>query len=148
MHRATPLRPSDVDFLARQRVAHLATANSSGQPHVVPVCFVLYQGFIWVSLDAKPKRVDVTRLKRVRNIQENPVVALIVDDYDEDWRKLAYLLVHGRADLRAVDDADHPAVVASLRAKYPQYQLMPIDCQPTIRIVPTSVARWAWRGWT
>jgi coenzyme F420-0:L-glutamate ligase / coenzyme F420-1:gamma-L-glutamate ligase len=134
----------DLNYLTRHRVGHLSTADSLGRPHIIPVCFIPYDGHIVIPLDVKPKRVEVKRLKRVRNIRENHFVAFVVDDYDEDWVKLSYLLVQGVAELRGADDADHAAVTGLLREKYPQYVPMPIDRLPTIRITPTAIARWAW----
>src|SRR5438105_13142675 len=84
-------------WLATRRVAHLATAGPDGAPHVVPVCFAWDGAAFHIPLDAKPKRVAPTRLKRVRNILANPQIALLCDTYDEDWTRLGYLLIHGTA---------------------------------------------------
>ena len=72
-------------FLDRARVAHLATADRDGAPHLVPVCFCLDGNSLYITIDEKPKRTDVP-LKRIRNIQENPSVAVTVDRWDEDGR--------------------------------------------------------------
>src|SRR5439155_4355636 len=71
-------------FLASCRVGHLATADGRGAPHVVPVCFVLGEVALYITIDQKPKR-DVRALKRLRNIVENPVAAFVADRWDEDW---------------------------------------------------------------
>jgi PPOX class probable F420-dependent enzyme len=128
-------------WLASRRVAHLATAGPEGAPHVVPVCFAWDGAALYIALDAKPKRVAPTRLKRVRNIIANPRVAFLCDTYDEDWTRLGYLLVHGTADLLDPGPA-HAAGIALLREKYPQYRAMPIEAQPLIRIVPEQVTSW------
>jgi PPOX class probable F420-dependent enzyme len=138
------LSPSDIAYLARHLVGHLSTTSRAGQPHVIPVCFTLYAGQIIIPLDEKPKQVAAGQLRRVRNLQENRNVAFVVDDYDEDWRKLSYLLVRGVGELRNSDAADHPDIVDLLCAKYPQYAHMPLEQSPTIRIVPTAIVRWAW----
>ena len=83
-------------FADRHRVAHLATADAAGAPHVIPICYALVGDAFYFVVDEKPKRTR-TGLKRLRNIAANPQVALVIDDYDEDWTRLAYLLVHGRA---------------------------------------------------
>jgi PPOX class probable F420-dependent enzyme len=142
-----PLSQYDQQYLDRHRIAHLATVDASGRPHAIPVCFVVVVGSIFVPIDTKPKRVGATELKRVRNILERPNVALVVDDYDENWEKLSYLMVRGVAELRQPDAPEHAAVVALLRSKYPQYVAMPLDAGPTIQITPSSVSRWAWHGW-
>ena len=75
-------------FLLTRRVGHLATADSRAIPHVVPVCFTISQGTLYITIDEKPKRVAGPALKRVRNIERNPMVAIVVDRYDEDWTRL------------------------------------------------------------
>src|SRR5262249_5250057 len=84
------------DFANCQRVAHLATADATGAPHVIPICYALVEGNCYFVVDEKPKRTR-TGLKRLRNIAANSQVALVIDDYDEDWSRLAFLLVLGSA---------------------------------------------------
>ncbi len=79
------------------RIAHLATSDKSGQPHVIPICFVCDGKVFYSPIDEKPKRTAPTKLKRLKNIRENPNVALVIDHYDEDWRKLGYILIFGKA---------------------------------------------------
>ena len=129
-------------FLQAQRVGHLATADAQGQPHVIPVCYACDASAIYIALDAKPKRVAPQQLKRVRNILENPQAALVVDRYDEDWSRLAYVFVRGTADLILSPSEEHDHAVALLRARYTQYRTMPIDQQPVIRIRPQRVTAW------
>jgi PPOX class probable F420-dependent enzyme len=136
------LTPTQSAFAEAQRTGHLATADHAGQPHVVPVCYAYAHGSFYIALDAKPKRVAHKRLKRVRNILENPQVALVIDRYAEDWSKLAYLLVRGLAALLPPDDPEHARAVELLRARYPQYRAMPIDEQPAIVIRVESVVAW------
>ena len=93
------LNQEQISFLARRRVARLATADRVGEPHIVPVCFAYSPGGIYIALDEKPKDVPPARLKRVRNILENPRVALVADRYAEDWSLLAFVMVCGRARL-------------------------------------------------
>ncbi len=136
------LNPEETAFLVRQRVARLATADAEGNPHNIPVCFAYTPGAIYIALDEKPKDVPPTRLKRVRNIVENPSVALVADRYDEDWKLLAYLMVRGRAELVDLDAEEHKAAVRLLRGKYHQYQRMRIEENPVIAIRPERVASW------
>ena len=109
---------------------------------MVPVCYGCNERAIYVALDAKPKRVAPERLKRVRNILQNPEVALVVDRYDEDWSRLAYLLVRGTAELIWPDAAEHARAVELVRSRYPQYHAMPLETQPVIAIRPQSVVVW------
>ncbi len=129
-------------FLTEHRVARLATADAQGQPFVVPICYIFVGGVFYSALDEKPKRVAPTHLKRVRNILANPQVSLVVDVYDEDWSRLAYIQIRGRAELVDPGIEEHAEAIRLLRVKYPQYRQMAIDQQPVLRITPTSVVSW------
>jgi len=132
-------------FLDRHRVAHLATADAGGAPHVVPLCYARLADRLYFVADDKPKRGGPRALRRLANIAANPRVALVVDDYDDDWTRLAYLLLH--MDAVAVDDDGEYAVgLAALRARYPGYLAMPLAraTHPMIRLTPR---RWhLWRA--
>lgn len=106
------------------------------------MCYACDGASIYIALDAKPKRVEPQRLKRVRNMLENPAVALVVDRYSDDWSELAYLLIRGTATLLPVEDPQHNHAVTLLRARYPQYHSMPIQDNPVIAIRPTIVTAW------
>ena len=127
-----------------RRVAHLATADSNGVPHVVPLCFVYNRGSFYSALDEKPKRTTFFNLKRVRNIQANPHVALVVDYYEEEWSRLWYLLVIGSAELLE-ECPEHQEAIDMLMVKYPQYQDMDLDESPVIKITPTRFATWSFQ---
>ena len=135
------LTPEAARFIESARVAHLASSSAAGQPHVVPVCFALVKGRIYVGLDAKPKSVDPLRLRRVRNILQNPRVSFLVDRYSEDWTRLGYVMVTGEAELCPSED-ERRAVVAALRAKYVQYEEMLQDDAPVLRITPKLSSTW------
>jgi coenzyme F420-0:L-glutamate ligase / coenzyme F420-1:gamma-L-glutamate ligase len=140
------LSPEQSAFLVRRRIARLATADGTGEPHVVPVCFAYSAGVIYVALDEKPKVVPPARLKRVRNILENPRVALVADRYGEDWSLLAFVMVRGRAELLEPGAEGHPDVVRLLRGKYHQYERMRLEDNPVIAIRPERVASWGALG--
>jgi len=148
----TPSQPAapafsaeQLGFLQAQRAGRLATATRDGAPHVIPVCYACDGASLYIALDAKPKRVAPERLRRVRNILENPRVALVIDRYSDDWSELAYLLIQGAAMLIRPGEAEHNRAVALLRQRYVQYHSMPIEQQPVIAIRPTSVASWPGR---
>ncbi len=136
------LDPEQTAFLVRQRIARLATADGAGEPHVVPVCFAYSPGAIYIALDEKPKDVPPARLKRVRNILENPSVALVADRYAEDWSLLAFVMVRGRAELLEPGAEEQAAAVRLLRGKYHQYEGMRIEENPVIAIRSERVASW------
>lgn len=129
------------DLLAAARIGHLATSDAAGVPHVIPVCYAFDGRAVYSALDQKPKRTSVTRLRRVRNLETNSKVALVVDHYEEDWGRLWYLLVTGDAELLWGGE-EQAVAVALLREKYPQYRAMAIDQNPVIKIVPSRVVFW------
>src|SRR5579864_1448801 len=101
------------------RVGRLATAGPEGQPHIVPVCFVRDGETIYFAVDAKPKQ---TRdLKRLRNIAANPAVALLVDHYDDDWTRLWWVRVDGRA-VTVAKGAESERATDLLAGRYEQYR--------------------------
>jgi PPOX class probable F420-dependent enzyme len=132
-------------FVHRHRVARLATVDGTGRPLVLPICYVLAGETLYSPTDAKPKRVPVQRLKRLRNIQANPHVALVVDDYGEDWTQLAYVIMHGTAEI-LISGPDFAQAIAALRQKYPQYQRMPIQENPMIAVQLSRVVSWGTVG--
>jgi PPOX class probable F420-dependent enzyme len=134
------------ELLDRSRIAHLATADREGRPHVIPLCYARVGDVIVFVVDEKPKRPGKT-LKRMRNIAENPSVALVVDVYDEDWRRLEYALVHGRAEV-VQDPGERGRALEELRVRYPQYRSMALGAphNAVVRISPTRVHHWRFSG--
>ncbi|HVC34713.1 MAG TPA: TIGR03668 family PPOX class F420-dependent oxidoreductase [Chloroflexota bacterium] len=141
---ASPLSATQWRFLAAHRVARLASVGHDGRPHLVPICFATDGLAIYSSLDEKPKRVAAMQLRRVRNLLRNPEVTLLVDDYAEDWTRLAYLMVRGTADLVEPGVDDHRRAAGLLRTKYSQYERMTIEKEPVIRVIPASARQWSW----
>jgi PPOX class probable F420-dependent enzyme len=133
-------------FVHAQRVARLATADANGCPHVVPICFAFDGSRFFSVLDEKPKRVADRGLRRVRNIQENAKAAIVFDRYDEDWSRLGFVLVRGRAILLPPGEGRHDQAIESLRARYPQYGSMAIETRPVIELTPESVTSWGHLG--
>lgn len=128
--------------LRAARVARLATADRRGRPHVVPICFAVAGRRLYSAIDEKPKRAAPRRLKRVRNIVANPHVALVVDAYREDWRRLWYVLVFGTAKVIPSGTAEHAAALRALRRKYRQYRTMRLEERPVLGITPGRIVTW------
>jgi PPOX class probable F420-dependent enzyme len=128
-------------FVDTRRVAHLATADSQAVPHVVPVCFGLLEDRLYITIDQKPKRERDRPLKRLRNIAENPRVAIVFDRYDEDWRRLAWVMLHGRAGI-LTEGGEHDRAQSLLRSRYKQLEAMAIGQLPVIVIQIERVASW------
>lgn len=130
-----------VELLRDARVARLATADGAGRPLVIPICYAFDGERVYSVVDAKPKRTRA--LRRLRNIAENPHVSLVVDLWDEDWTRLAWVIVEGRADV-VPDGADHTRAIELLLAKYPQYRSMDLarTAGPVIRVTPVRLLAW------
>jgi PPOX class probable F420-dependent enzyme len=130
--------------LEETRVARLATVDAEYGSHIVPICFV-YDGKVFYSaVDRKPKRVAPERLARLRHITASPQIALIIDEYHEDWEQLWYVLVRGKAKLIPKSAHQERArAIRQLRARYPQYAaaMLPDD-SPVIRITPERITSW------
>ena len=138
--------PAVHDFIESARIGHLATVSGAGEPHNIPLCFWFDGSRFYFVIDEKPKRKSGAEIKRMKNIAENPQVALVLDHYDEDWRRLAYVLIRG--DARIVEDgAEYALVIQHLRHKYAQYHTMLLtqEKNPAIRIEPEHVYAWGAR---
>ena len=134
------LSAAERDFVERSRVAHLATADARGAPHVVPVCFVACKNTLYITVDQKPKGAP-RALKRLRNLAENPAAAVVVDRWDEDWTRLGWVMLRGPAVILD-DGTEHDQAQALLRARYPQYRRMHLTDLPVIAMRIDRVASW------
>ncbi|HSU05656.1 MAG TPA: TIGR03668 family PPOX class F420-dependent oxidoreductase [Acetobacteraceae bacterium] len=127
-------------FLEANRVGHLATADRHGAPHVVPVCYAVEGGTLYITVDEKPKRHDAP-LKRLRNLAQNPNAAIVVDRYDEDWRRLGWVMLRGRVEILR-DGAEHRRAQELLRARYTQLSGMELAPLPVIALRIERVTTW------
>ncbi len=125
---------------AEQRVARLATLRAGGPPHLVPVVFAVDGDVIWTAVDGKPK--STTALRRLRNIEGDPRVSLLVDHYDEDWTQLWWVRADGRARVVPSGSDEEQSGLDRLVARYIQYQSQP----PLGPVVQVTVERWT--SWT
>jgi PPOX class probable F420-dependent enzyme len=132
----------------RRRVAtahagHLATAGADGRPHLVVFVYALKGDTLYSTVDQKPKRS--TELQRLRNIRQDPRVAVLVDHYDDDWSQLWWVRMDGTARILDTGDErpgdERERAVNALRGKFVQYREQPLD-SPVIAI---DVERWT--GW-
>lgn len=141
---------AELAYLDGHRVGRLATVDGQGAPSVVPICFTRIdlagEPVIVSALDDKPKRVDGRELARVRNIERNPTVTLLVDDYVEEWAGLSWVRVRGAARLIEPGESGHTDAVAALREKYAQYRAMPIEERPVVAIGDLRASSWSGSG--
>ena len=127
-------------FLESRRLGHLATADAHAAPHVVPVCYAVAGDALYITIDQKPKG-DPRALKRLRNIAENPAAAFVADHYDEDWTRLGWVMMRGKAEILE-SGAEHGRAQALLRSRYRQYQRMQLELLPVIAVRIERVTSW------
>lgn len=80
-------------------------------------------------------------MRRVLNIVENPEVSLVVDDYNEDWKRLRYVIAHGEATI-LTEGHEHRVALSMLRRKYRQYRHMKLENRPIIKIKTLRTITW------
>lgn len=134
-------------FLAEARHAVLATIAPDGRPRLVPICHVVeaVRPVLWTPLDEKPKAIaDVAGLARIRDIRRDGRVTVLVDRWDDDWARLAWLRCDGAATLVEPEagGAERAAAIAALRAKYPQYGTHDLENRPIIRVAIARSRSW------
>jgi PPOX class probable F420-dependent enzyme len=120
-------------------VARLATIDSAGGPHIVPMVFAVAGDTIYSAVDDKPKRTR--RLRRLDNVAANPSVAVLADHYDEDWRRLWWVRAEGAARVLDAEEPEGRDAIALLAERYPQYREQP----PAGPVLAIDVERWS--GW-
>jgi PPOX class probable F420-dependent enzyme len=131
------------ELLANARVGHLATADQYARPHAVPIVFVWREGILYTPLDRKPKREDDWHaLRRVRNIETNGRVAIVVDRYDEDWSHLAWVMLEGVATILETGE-ERDSAAQLLTGKYAQYETLSLDGRPIVRVEIEHESEWS-----
>jgi len=132
-------------MLGAERVGRLATSDSQGRPHLVPVVFALAGDRVFLPIDHKPKRASSPEsLRRVRNLRANARASLLVDHYEEDWRRLAWVRVDGAVEL-ITEGPLYREAAARLKEKYPQYREHPLPAEGDGLVIVLRIG--ALRGW-
>jgi PPOX class probable F420-dependent enzyme len=125
--------------LTAARVARLATIDPDGRPHLVPIVFALDGDTLYSAVDRKPKRS--TTLRRIENARARPDVTILVDHYEDDWSRLWWVRIRGRA--RVLDDGEErERALELLREKYAQYREEPPE-GPVLAVDITDVRGWS-----
>lgn len=138
------ITPTVEDFIERARIARLATIDSEFKPNLVPVVFVFDGNHFFIPVDEKRKTAKPAKLKRIRNIQDNPNVALLFDEYSEDWTKLAFVMIKGKASIvkKIEGNIQVRQAYKKLMTKYTQYQKVGVG-EMCIIIKPEKVSSWS-----
>jgi PPOX class probable F420-dependent enzyme len=125
------------ELLAAERVARLAYLDDDDRPRVLPVTFAVAEGAVWSAIDEKPKRT--AEPARVGYLRRRPEAALLVDRYDDDWTRLAWVQLLGRVEVVPIESS--PEAVAALAAKYEPYtQRTPPG--PLLRLTVERTLEW------
>ena len=140
-------------IINKAKVARLATVDIKCTPYLVPVVFVLDNDndCYFIPIDEKTKRSKPENLKRVRNIKENPNVTLLIDEYNEDWTKLCFIMIQGKASIiggKKLDENEMSLLEKAhklLRSKYAQYQKISVG-EYLIMIMPQKIIVWKNNG--
>ena len=125
--------------LAAARVARLATVSADGEPHVVPVSFVLVDDVVYTAVDGKPK--TTRRLRRLADVEATGRASVLVDVYDEDWSALWWVRADGAAEVLPSGSPQERRAIDALVAKYPQYAA----ARPAGPVIAVQVEQW--RSW-
>jgi PPOX class probable F420-dependent enzyme len=156
MERTSILSPGERLLLGAARRGVLATINPSGAPRLVPICHVLGDDDargrprLYTPIDEKPKQApEPARLGRIRDILVLPRAAVLVDRWDEDWSRLAWVRVYGAAEIlepQPHEREEHAAALGLLREKYPQYREQSLESRPIIRLSIDAATSWTALG--
>lgn len=125
---------------AGSAVAHLATADAAGQPHLVPMTFAFDSpsgaDVIYSAVDSKPK--TTRHLKRLANVAANPAVSVLVDHYESDWTRLWWVRADGLG--RVLESGpEFDAAIVVLQQKYAQYR----QTRPAGPVLAITVKGWS-----
>ena len=121
------------------RVARLATVGHDGRPHIVPITFAATADALYFAVDSKPKRT--ADLQRLRNIEANPAVSVLVDHYDADWARLWWVRVDGTARIVS-EGAEFDRAIELLSERYAQYRSAP-PAGPAVTIAVERMTGWS-----
>jgi pyridoxamine 5'-phosphate oxidase family protein len=117
--------PPEIQYLTSHGLARLATVGPDGQPHVVPVTFVLNPELDTIDVGG----VDFGATKKWRDARRNPLVTLLLDDVLPDPRRARAIEVRGRAEALASGGS-------RINPRFPNF------AEEFLRIHPTRIVSW------
>ena len=131
-------------FLSEPLIARMATADKSGQPHVVPVWFAWDGSALWVSA--------FSSTRKVKDLEENPLISVAIDETKDDDATRAVIL-EGKAELLREPAEFLKRQFTWIYARYvgeehvgeAKYQDWIVDPENTlIKLIPLKVFTWKW----
>lgn len=120
-------------FIAAAHVCRMATVDSSGEPHVVPLC-PAFDGERTLYVDVGHSSANA------RNVAANPTVEVVVDEYDDNWALLKGVLLHCQAEVAAKEEQD--AAWELMKKQYPQHK--EFDWEPRLTL---ALRIRSWTSW-
>lgn len=129
------------ELVRESRVARMATVDEKNNPHVVAIVYAFDGKRLFTPIDEKPKKDSSKKLRRIRNIENNRAVTVLVDQYHEDWSRLAWVQLRGRADI-LTEGRVYEKGISLLNEKYMQYSDMRLDDKSLIVVHPTKIVSW------
>ena len=91
------------ELLDEARVGRLGLLDEEDLPRLLPITFAVFEGAVWSAIDQKPKRsAEPARLRRLRR---RPSAALLVDRYEDDWSRLAWVELRGNVSVEPLGPA-------------------------------------------
>jgi PPOX class probable F420-dependent enzyme len=136
-------------LLATWPVARLATLNSDGSPHQIPIVFTWHEGCFWSPIDGKPKRSG--QPTRVDNVIANPIASLLIDKYDADWTQLWWIRAELEVTVIRLNEVNPETLEQARQAKrkleekYSQYESTAVLREPAtiLTMRPTAIMSWS-----
>jgi PPOX class probable F420-dependent enzyme len=125
------------ELIASARVARLGLLDESDLPRVLPITFAEWDGGLWSAIDQKPK--SAAEPARLRRLRRRPQAALLIDLYDDDWSRLAWVELRGHVTVFEPEEARD--ALDALVARYEQYRSEPPN-GPFLRLTPERVSCW------
>jgi nitroimidazol reductase NimA-like FMN-containing flavoprotein (pyridoxamine 5'-phosphate oxidase superfamily) len=130
------LDEKDLQFLNSINVARLATTDERDRPHVVPIIY---------AFDNEKERFYFTTFKgtkKLRNMQQNKSVSLVVDEYSKSAKK--GIMFNGIAEVINPNKNEFQRAVKLLTDKLAYYKKNPIsrDKSEVISITLASSSKW------
>ncbi|MDG7001024.1 MAG: pyridoxamine 5'-phosphate oxidase family protein [Nitrososphaerota archaeon] len=138
---------SELRYLRSFRVAHLATVDYKGNPHLVPIVFAADRKAIYFVVDYKTKKGRT--LRRLKNIRDTRKATVLVDRYSEEWSKLSYMMISCKPVIldegKSLGEKKRAALL--LRKKYVQYRRdgyfpLGLDRAIFVKLLPQKTLTW------
>ena len=131
MNHTTPLPENIRRYLDEARICRVATSGPDGA-HVAPFCHAMDGSTIYIE--------TTSERKTVRNLQHDPRVVVLVDDYVEDWRRLKLLSVSGTGrGLTTEMGGEFDRAARLLREKFPQFHWLHVEISFVLAIDVTGM---------